>query len=836
MKSSIRIDLHVHSRHSKRPAQWILRKLGCSESYSNPDHIYNLARLRGMDYVTITDHNSLAGSLEIAHHERTFLGEEVTTYFPEDNCKLHVLVYRITERNHEDISHLRKNVYELVSYLRRENIVHVLAHPLFSINERLTRDHVEKTLLLFENFELNGTRSHFQNNVVHEILKHLTKSDIERLSNKHNIEPAHENFWKKNIVAGSDDHSSITIAHTYTEVPEADNLDDFFSAIQKNRALTRNRPAHPKILGHNIYSIAYQFYKDKLNLERFTSKELLLRFADRVLIPTQPNGEGLFERVRNYIYLHRTQYFTKSDSKNLIKIVQHEARELIKKDPFCQEVLHKIHPETEELTEIWFRFLNSLSDRIFKQFADNLFNSISGANLFDVFHSIGSVGSLYALLSPYFVTYSLFTRDKKLTEQCFRIPRFLKDAKDNAQEINVAHFTDTIEDINGVAKTLRKQIEIASITGKSLEVITCGASSSPENIKNFEAIGSFDLPEYDGLKLFYPPLLTILNYCYERQFTHVHVATPGPLGLAGMAISRILNLPLYGTYHTALPQYASLLTGELIIEEMMWKYMSWFYNQMDVVYVPSQAIGEELAAHGIEQTKITFYPRGIDIDTFHPSRANGFYQKKYNLPQQVKKVLYSGRVSKEKNLETLEIVVKGLADQRSDFQFIIVGDGPYLGEMKARLGNYPVTFTGFLSGDELAEAYASSDIFIFPSLTDTFGLVVLEAQASGLPVLVTDKGGPHENVLHNETGYIIPEGNPHIFLEKLNYLLDNPTVLAKMKKSARSFMQNRSFESAFEKLWESYKVHSTSDGQKKSELKMTDYISTFSSKIGVQQD
>ena len=135
--TNIKADLHMHSKFSKRPSEWVLRKLGCSESYAEPTKIYAIAKKRGMDFVTVTDHNTLAGSLEIAHLEGAFLSEEVTTYFPEDHCKLHVLTYDIDERQHADISRLRESVFDLVTYLNQEDIVHALAHPLYSVNDKL---------------------------------------------------------------------------------------------------------------------------------------------------------------------------------------------------------------------------------------------------------------------------------------------------------------------------------------------------------------------------------------------------------------------------------------------------------------------------------------------------------------------------------------------------------------------------------------------------------------------------------------------------------------------------------------------------------------------------
>ncbi len=118
----MKIDLHVHSRFSTRPSQWVLQKLGCHECYTKPEELYAIAKKRGMDWVTITDHNNINGCLEIAHLPNTFISEEVTSYFPEDGCKVHVLVYNIDQEKHRELQKLRENIYSMVSYLQQENI------------------------------------------------------------------------------------------------------------------------------------------------------------------------------------------------------------------------------------------------------------------------------------------------------------------------------------------------------------------------------------------------------------------------------------------------------------------------------------------------------------------------------------------------------------------------------------------------------------------------------------------------------------------------------------------------------------------------------------------
>jgi len=349
------------------------------------------------------------------------------------------------------------------------------------------------------------------------------------------------------------------------------------------------------------------------------------------------------------------------------------------------------------------------------------------------------------------------------------------------------------------------QVETAKKNHKQLTMITCGPGMDSENVVNFEPIGTFEMPEYPGMRLYYPPLLRMLHYCYEKNSTHIHSATPGPIGIAGLIIARILNLPIFGTYHTDLPRYVDQLTEDGAMSEICWRYSIWYYNQMDVVYVPSRATGDELKTKGVKKEKIRFYPRGIDIKRFHPSKRNGFFENRFSLPENRMRLLYVGRISKEKNLLDLVEICRRLHQMRQDFHLYVIGDGPFSKHLKDAFRSMPVTLTGFMEGEDLAQAYASSDLFIFPSTTDTFGNVVLEAQASGIPVIVTDEGGPKENVIDGETGYIVSAGDIDGFIDKIQVLLDHPEKRQQMGQRARQYVEIRSFDSAYIKLWESYK-------------------------------
>ncbi len=803
-----KIDLHVHSRFSKRPSQWVLQKLGCPESFTEPQQVYDIAKKRSMDLVTITDHNTIAGALEIAHLPGTFVSEEVTSYFTNNGCKVHVLVYDIDETHHGEIRKLRENIHDLTAYLQGEGIFHILAHPLYSVNDRLTMDHFEQLLLLFQNFEMNGARDDRQSQCLQQVLAALTPEIMERLADKHGIVPAFPEPWRKNLTGGSDDHSGLNISRTHTVVPGPATVENLLAAVAGGRARVVRQSATPLTLAHNLYGIAYQFYRNKFDLGRYANRDVLMRFLDRSLSPASETDSGLFSKLYFMWSYRKPPKVETSIPQNLMDAIRQETRNLIHENPSLLNPEDDPSGRFEDQERRWFDFVNQLCNKVMRGFADHLMGQLSGANVFNLFHTIGSAGGLYTLLAPYFVAFSHFTRDRAfIADVADRFADKRESGAAGSGEVRVAHFTDTFYEVNGVARTLNQQVDIARKSHKNLTVVTCGAGDRPprEGVKNFEPIGVRELPEYPEQKIFYPPFLEMLNYCCEQNFTHIHAATPGPIGLAALAIAHILKLPINGTYHTALPQYARYLTGDAAIEDLTWKYALWYYGRMDAVYVPSRSTGDELVARGLPPEKIRLFPRGIDTRLFHPSKRNGYLKKHYALKEEPTKLLYVGRVSREKNLPLLSEVFKALAGEGTDAHLLVVGDGPYLPEMKADLADFPVTFTGYKSGEDLAAIYASSDVFVFPSTTDTFGNVVLEAQASGLPVIVTDMGGPQENLAPGRTGFVVRGDDPQAFLAAVRKLTADPDRLAEMGREARVYMETRSFEKAFDQTWRMYR-------------------------------
>ncbi|MBN1904774.1 MAG: glycosyltransferase [Deltaproteobacteria bacterium] len=624
-KKALKADLHVHSKYSVRPSEWILQKLGCAESYTDPVSLYNKAIQRGMDIVTITDHNTLSGSLDIAHLDNTFVSEEITTYFPDDRCKVHVLAWDINEKHHEDITRYRENIFDLVKYLNKEGIVHALAHPTYSLNDKLTFERFEQLLLLFNLFEMNGTRDEYQNNALKTILGSLNRNRIEELCNKYNMEAAGAEPWKKGMMGGSDDHSSLNIARTYTEVPDAYEMQGFFDGLRAGRSVPCSVPSTPKTFGRNLYSIAYQFYNTKFNIDKYTNDELLLRFAEKILT----NGkrqESVYKRLRGYIGYRRPDYLHKNRDDGFLSQLLSQARKIIGNDQVMMAVVKTGAGIDSKKDEMWFNFINSVAEQLLQRSANSLLKNISGANLFDIFSTIGSAGSLYTMLAPFFISYGIFTKDRKFCRDYLKHAG-LGECTQDVNRCRMAHFTDTFNGLGGDVKTSRMQGDMAKNHWKDITMITCGPDQGVDGAVNFKPIGEVEMPEDPEIKLYYPPVLNMLDYCYEQGFTQIHSVTPGPMGLAALLISKILRVPHYSTYHTAFPQYAEKLTSDHTISDIVWKYVVWFYNQTDKVYVSSKDKVEELVLKGIKKEKIEFQIRDNEKDLFIPVTEEDFYKR-----------------------------------------------------------------------------------------------------------------------------------------------------------------------------------------------------------------
>ncbi|HDP80740.1 MAG TPA: PHP domain-containing protein, partial [Spirochaetes bacterium] len=238
-----RVDLHVHSKYSKHPSNWFLQRIGASESYTDPQEVFDIARDRGMDFVTITDHNKIEGSLLLKekYPERAFTGVESTAYFLEEKCKVHILIYGLDERQYGEVQRLRTDIYQLRDFIKENRLAHSVAHGTYSVNGKLSLAVLEKLILLFDVFEgINGARIRMHNNTWIRALMNLTPEIIEDLYGRHRIEPMSTDPWIKGFTGGSDDHAGLFIGKTFT-VTDTNSIEGFISALRDKKTLPDGR-------------------------------------------------------------------------------------------------------------------------------------------------------------------------------------------------------------------------------------------------------------------------------------------------------------------------------------------------------------------------------------------------------------------------------------------------------------------------------------------------------------------------------------------------------------------------------------------------------------------
>src|ERR1051326_2416314 len=258
-----RCDLHIHSRHSARSEEWLFRRLDFPDSYSDPREVYDELRRREMDFVTLTDHDTIDGCLEIQDLPNTFVSEQVTTFFPQDPCKVHILVWGITEAQHADIQIARDNIFVLQRYLQSARIAHAVAHPLYSINGKLEASHLERLILLFKHFEgINGLRDALLSELAQDLLGSLTSDKIAEFAERHQLAPTHPEPWKKILIGGSDDYGGKVIASAYTETGPAGSVESFLEQVRNGSAQPRGHGGTPLALSHGFYNTLARFIQD----------------------------------------------------------------------------------------------------------------------------------------------------------------------------------------------------------------------------------------------------------------------------------------------------------------------------------------------------------------------------------------------------------------------------------------------------------------------------------------------------------------------------------------------------------------------------------------------
>ncbi|MEI8121327.1 MAG: glycosyltransferase [bacterium] len=790
---AMKADLHVHSKHSNRPTEWFLRRIGAPECFTEPADVYRVCREKGMDFVTISDHNCIDGALEIAHLPGAFVSAELTTYFPEDGCKIHCLVQDISERQFAEMQTIRQNIYDLRKYLADESILHVIAHPLFRVNDELTVDHVEKLLLLFERFEaINGSRHPRAGDLTVALFSRLTQDSIWEMSDRHGLQPHGKEPWVKRFTGGSDDHSGLYAASAFTVTPPADTVQEFLGHIRAGRHEPGGVSGTSLRLAHSLYNIAYQYYRSRIMNQAAGASvlgELFKRLLSGYEEPETTSGP-----VRAWAERVVKKYRVRKLSVGERLLVESFSKLRGKASRPDDRASRRIGPDVES-----FATASRISQELGYAFLQQFLRHVEGGRVVDGFQTLASMGTVMLGIAPYLTAFGVQHKDERfLQAAATRLGGCLFTPERSNRR---AWVTDTFSDVNGVSNTIRMLSAKARDRGWPMTVMTSMESppdTGTETI-NFPPLGTFALPEYESQKMVFPPFLDIIEALERGNYHEVIISTPGPMGLTALAATRLLGLRPVGIYHTDFPKYVKCLTQDEVLEQLAWRYMQWFYGQMERIHVPSEYYRKLLIENGFDKSRLKVLPRGVDLVRFNPGKRDVKFWKRYGLNGNLK-LLYVGRVSREKNIQTLIEAFKNARTTLPNLDLVVVGDGPELAAFRKQSGDSNICWTGFLQGNDLATAYASADLFVFPSASDTFGNVVLEAHASGLPALVSTQGGPAEIVARNGSGLAVDVRTPTPLCAGIRELIGDEKRRVEMGRNALKTAQEMSWDRALDQF------------------------------------
>ncbi|MBN1481697.1 hypothetical protein JXA70_15600 [candidate division KSB1 bacterium] len=603
--TSSRIDLHVHTHHSRTAGNWILDQIQINECYTAPMEVYKIAKSRGMDYVTLTDHDVISGALEIAHMPDFFISEEISAFFPQDHAKVHIIAFDINETQHKEIQQLRFNIYELVPYLNEQQIVHALAHPYFKMGPALTMQHIEQMLLMFEIFEVkNGGKQMLPDNLFEHILNHLTPEKIWQLADKYDMIPVGDFPWQKHAIAGSDDHGGIMISSPHTLVKKAATVAELLSNIKAGHCQAAGHGGTPLAVAHGAMAVGFKYLKTKRKSFDLLNNKLAWLLLDNVFEETRHHSMLVLGSA--FVGVQFKNLFALRRSKKSSRALKRQIMRELKKSQQVQLFLKGRMPFDHENNLRFFESANT----IVNQHLIALFGSVMRrkGGLFDALKHFAMLKNIAPLVVPYFVGFKTENADRPLMRESaerllphqLRWPRKIAIFSDNNRERVLER-----DEINYLLEdefaTGYKPIYF--IAGESQEQINDFYSYEPLVLLN-------DSPRY-GL----PPILKVAYDFSEEGCESVFIDTLGPMGILGMFLGKLLKIRVLSTYHESEVRALTEQSGGNNSRYFK-SLISLFYAQIDQVRlldVPS-AFGHEI----LEKSKTAVRILGETIELGEP--------------------------------------------------------------------------------------------------------------------------------------------------------------------------------------------------------------------------
>lgn len=366
--------------------------------------------------------------------------------------------------------------------------------------------------------------------------------------------------------------------------------------------------------------------------------------------------------------------------------------------------------------------------------------------------------------------------------------------------MRIALFTETfLPKVDGIVTRLRHTVEHLQRSGDQVLVVSPDGGLTEYKGAKIYGVSGFPLPLYPELKLALPrPSIGVALEEFRPDL--IHVVNPAVLGLAGLYYAKMMQVPLVASYHTHLPQYLHHY-GLGMLEGVMWELIKASHNQAQLNLCTSTAMVDQLREHGIE--RLDLWQRGVDTETFHPDLASE--EMRSHLSQghpESPLLLYVGRLGAEKEIERIKPVLEAIPDAR----LALVGDGPNRSVLEKHFAGTPTHFVGYLTGKALGSAFACADAFVFPSRTETLGLVLLEAMAAGCPVVAARSGGIPDIVTDGVNGYLFDPADDRGAIAATQRLLNQQQERETLRQNARVEAERWSWAAATRQLQNYYRA------------------------------
>jgi glycosyltransferase involved in cell wall biosynthesis/predicted metal-dependent phosphoesterase TrpH len=799
-----RVDMHCHSTASQVSKLGVQRAAGLPECATPPEEVYALAKRRGMDFVTITDHDTIDGAMQIADRPDVFVSEELTARFRgEPALAVHVLCYDIGPDDHDWLQAHADDVELCAAYMYERDIACALAHPYYIVGAPLTARHRRRLAELFGVWEVrNGARA-----------PELNRPAATYVATRDSIG-----------IGGSDDHAGVDIGRTYTQAPAAATPQEFLAHMRAGRVRARGAQGSAAKWAHAAIVLAARSLEPDdphAGAEREDAGALVAVASgasaeaesedaapprpdpapDPDPGPTRsrppasrPDPQRVMTMVRRLL---REGDARQGATGSGGAVSPEDARCLLRAWLAAVELDHLDTPglvaymQDDSFSHAdLYRRACRLHERKLRAAVELALRAASDPTEASVTAAAEGVFEGCIAAIPYApATAFLASEQSKLARLPFGGER---------ETPRVAILADGIGSTHGVTRTI-EEIRSRGVAGYEIEVV----GTDPEVDRRLSAVAEIDVPYYPGLRIGVPSLPAAVQTLADGAFDAIHVCSPGPAGVAGVLLSRALGLPLIGSYHTELTAYADLRSGRPELAGAMAMAVSAFYRACDIVLSPSAASDAALAGIGMAPARIMRWDRGVDTARFDPSLRDPDLLSRHGAPANAINVLYSGRITREKGAELLADAFLRAHAREPRLHLVLAGGGPEQTRLRERVGAAHTTFLGWLSGDALARAYASADMFLFPSATDTFGQVILEAQASGLPVIAVAQGGPVSLIAHRVSG-LLREADADALAGALLELCGSPLLYERLSLAGLASVRTRTWERALARLGEGY--------------------------------